>query len=106
MRFANTFDIEQFVSLFNDGSTPNAYQGALVLDRLSGWADANSDGWAYWPKPVRSAARLIEALETLRTAYYRGGFIADISDADLKAALRPVKAFLTRQGVAHEEIIR
>jgi hypothetical protein len=36
----------------------------------------------------------------------RWGEEEDITDAELKAALSPIKAFLTRQGVEHNLIFR
>lgn len=101
MRFANEFDIDTFLRVFDDGSTPNLFRGAVVLNNLADWANDNSDGWAYWPKPCRSANRLIEILEISQKAWFTGGFITDITEADLRMVLRPIKAFLTRCGVDH-----
>jgi hypothetical protein len=33
------------------------------------------------------------------------GTLRDVSDADLKRALTPIKAFLTRQGAEHAEVL-
>ena len=63
------------------------------------WADANSDGWAYWPKPARAARKLQMLLDG------KSCCSPDVSGAELKAALSPVKAFLTRHGVSHEEVL-
>ena len=99
----NGWEIEDAARRFGP-ATPNLAAGAATLYRLRDWTDSNSDGWAYWPKPVRAAARLIGLLEDARLASLRGGWPTDITDAELTAALRPIKAFLTRQGVAYGEL--
>lgn len=116
MNFMNDWDIERAVRLFNDVDSPNLFQGACTLLRLSEWADRNSDGWCYWPKPVRAAASLIDLLERKSRDYRDDGNVSragesdvvwftDATDAELSKALRPIKAFLTRQGVEHHEVI-
>ena len=95
MRFMN----ENAVRRFGD-DTPNLQRAATVLRRLETWTDAHSDGWAYWPKPARAAARLMDALETADRFNP-----ADISAAELTKALAPVKAFLTRQSISHSEVL-
>ena len=103
MRFASTHQIDTYVSVFVDDtraldkqSAPNLARAAVTLHRLASWTNRNSDGWHCWPKPARSASRLIEALDTALTAHYRGQQVVDISAADLRAALTPVKSMLTR----------
>lgn len=98
MRFMNDYDIEQARRRFTGESMPNRLALALIVDHLRDWADYNSDGWAYWPKPVRAAAR---AMEHIDSTTFR--VTEDISDAELRAAVRPIKAFLTRQRVSREE---
>lgn len=110
MKFANEYDINQFLVTFDDEATPNLFRAAVVLNNLADWANENSDGWAYWPKPVRSAARLITLLEDAstaaslgmpaRSAWRTGDFLADVTERDLTVAFAPIKSFLTRQGVA------
>lgn len=65
-----------------------------TLRNLMEWTDRNSDGWPYWPKPVRAAAKLIELIERSHP-YHRPQQEATIEE--YKAALRPIKAFRTRQ---------
>ena len=105
MRFANRWDIENYVETFtNLRETPNLAAAALTLENLADWSDYNSDGWAYWPKPCRSAAKLIETLDT-KFGEYRLADPADITTAELRKLQAPIKAFLTRQGVEHSTII-
>lgn len=108
MRFMNDYDIERALRRYSTGRTPNRLRAAITIARLANWTNRNSDGWAYWPKPCRAAAKIMALLEgtgsttndvldtLLRT---------DATDAELKAALVPVKAFLTRHGVDHAEVI-
>lgn len=108
MRFMNHYDIDIAQRRYSRSTaTPNRYAAALTIAELAGWANRNSDGWAYWPKPCRAAARLMELLEGDGTnAALDHQMDVDATDAEYAAALRPVKAFLTRQGVDHAEILR
>lgn len=105
MRFANEHDITDYVIRFRHDDTPNLFTAANTLYRLMCWTNENSDGWPYWQKPARAAQKLVDLCESV-DRFYRGDPRAtDVSDADLKRALVPVKAFLTRQRVPHQEII-
>lgn len=98
-RFMNDYDIETAVRQHTRDSNPNRLAAALVIRNLAEWADSVSDGWCYWPKPVRAAQRLID-LTDLPT---NRGPHADCTDAELAAAVRPVKALLTRQGASADQ---
>lgn len=95
MKFMNDYDLIIAQRTFgNDvnGATPNRAKAAATLARLADWTNANSDGWAYWPKPARAGAKLmtlVDPVEVLLTE--------DATDAELVAALKPVKSFMTRQ---------
>lgn len=92
----NEWDLEYARRRFGRGSTPNRLALVLVVDALRFWADAHSDGWAYWPKPVRSAAKAIELIESRTNRENDEQERIDITDAEMFAAVRPIKAFLTR----------
>jgi hypothetical protein len=69
-----------------------------TVANVAEWANTHSDGWAYWPKPCRACAKLIELIEGDGT--YRA-----IQEAHLRAtvaayrrALVPIKTFRTRVG--------
>lgn len=96
MRYMNRWDIEGAVSRFEDH--PILGPATKTLQNLERWADENSDGWAYWPKPCRAAAKLIEIIETAHPF----GDGKEPTEAEYKAALRPIKAFRTRQGAEFE----
>ena len=75
-----------------------------TLASLRDAANANSDGWAYWPKPARAGSRLIAFIEGDGLSWdeaHRGSRL-DATPAKLKAALAPIKAFRTRSGIAFE----
>lgn len=101
MRYMNDWDIDQARRRYR--GQPNRLRVIKTVDNLRRWANANSDGWAYWPKPCRAAARAIELITGDGT--YAAFSRPDATDAEVTAALRPIKAFLTRQGVDHADII-
>jgi hypothetical protein len=95
MHFMNEWEVLDAVQRYHDH--PILGPASLTLSHLMGWTNRNSDGWAYWPKPVRAAAKLIEILD--RSPW---GEDPEPTEAEYKAALRPVKAFRTRQGADFE----
>ncbi len=98
MMFLNEYEVDEYLRMFG-GDQPNLQQAAEALNRLMWWADANSDGWAYWPKPARAARKLQMLLDG------KSSCSPDVSGAELKAALTPIKAFLTRQGVDSKGVL-
>lgn len=109
MLFASEHDIHGWQQRFNAATGyPNLGRLADNLDALREWTNDNSDGWAYWIKPRRSASRIIETLHVTASNlrdYRKAGDVVDLTDADVKRLLAPVKAFLTRQGVRHEDVL-
>lgn len=97
MRFMNRWDIENAVDRWQDH--PVLGPASRTIESLANAADANSDGWCYWPKPCRSAAKLIELIEGDGTWEYFQGEREDATLAKLTKALAPVKAFRTRSGI-------
>lgn len=97
MNFMNEHDIDDALQRTRDNRHENLHAAAVALCNLKDWTNSNSDGWAYWPKPVRAASRLIGLLENRHKA-------KDATDEELKWALTPVKSFLTRQGVPHASV--
>lgn len=76
---------------------PVALKGAAILQRLVDWTDSHSDGWSSWPKPGNAASRLMNSLADVRATQYRYPYDTDMTEADLKSGLAPIKSFLTRQ---------
>lgn len=112
MLFMNDYDIDSAVIFWEHTTrreTPQTHRLAEDLRRLANWANQTSDGWAYWPKPCRAAKALQERLQEAERQY-RDGVDLAVIEADSAEArarvLRPIKAFLTRQGVAHSEVLR
>lgn len=103
--FMNEYEITDLKYAFDADEHPNLSRGATVLANLRDWTDRNSDGWPYWSKPSRAANRLMELLNAAQSEYFKGNEVTDCTSADLKAALAPVKRFLTTQDVDHSEVL-
>jgi hypothetical protein len=101
MRFMNDYDL--WTAQQRYAHQPNRTHLVIAVDFLRMWADNNSDGWAYWPKPCRAAAKAMEAItgDGTNQAFRR----PDLTDSEVTAALAPIKAFLTRQGVDWHSVI-
>lgn len=96
MMFMNEHEIEVYLFQFRSGT--NLRIGAGVLYRLMYWTNENSDGWAFWPRPARSAKSLMALI------YKKDHEGQDCTEAELRKACAPIKAFLTRQDVDHTEV--
>lgn len=105
MRYMNEYDIDSALRDYDPAIVPNRAYLALVVDALREWTNRNSDGWAYWPKPARAANRAMELIELTTTQELWRRQEVDATDAEVTAALRPIKALLTRQGVRHEAVL-
>lgn len=109
MYYASEHDIHGWQQRLNAATGyPNLGHLADNLDALRIWTDENSDGWAYWIKPRRAAQRIIETLHITASNlrdYRKAQDVTDLSEADVKRLLAPVKAFLTRQGVDHADVL-
>ena len=107
MLYMNDFDLLMARTRFTRATTPNRLALVMVVDHLATWADENSDGWAYWPKPCRAAAKAMELIQSTTNAANDEQERNDITEAEMLAAVKPIKAFLTRQKVspARKELI-
>lgn len=103
MYFVNEYDVSYWVRRNNRPGfpeQPNVIKATAVLARLIDWTNGHSDGWAYWPLPMKAATRLARELEARFNARgweSREINAEDISDAHLAKLLIPIKAFMTRQ---------
>ena len=102
MRFMNQFDLNNAVIRFTRANKPNRLALAFVVSHLAEWADENSDGWAHWPKPARAADQAMALIESRTSRENDEQERTDITDEQMQAAVRPIKAFLTRQKVSAE----
>lgn len=96
----NEFDIDNAARRF--AAHPALGPAVQTIANLRDCANRNSDGWAYWPKPCRSAARLIELIEGDGTNDYRDNVAPKVTAEDVRKAYRPIKAFLTRSGLTDQ----
>lgn len=100
MKFMNDYDLYFARQRFTASSTPNRLGLTIMVERLAEWADENSDGWPYWSKPAQAAQRAIALIESRTSRENDEQERVDATDAEVAAAVRPVKAFLTRQKVS------
>ena len=100
MRYMAEYQIIEHANNIDADEFPNLARAAHTLRNLMRWTNSNSDGWAYWQKPGRAASKIVDALENY-TAHRYNGTEVDLSDADLRKALAPVKAFMTRYNREH-----
>ena len=105
MRFMNDYDLDSARRRYDPAVTPNRAYLVAAVSALMDWTNRNSDGWAYWPKPVRAAARAMELIASTTTAENTRRETEDATDAETAAAIRVIRSFLTRQGVAHESVL-
>jgi len=101
--FMNDWDIDRAGRRYDRPDTPNLLALALTVRNLQDWANDNSDGWAYWPKPARAASKAMAQLDHLDRR--NGTLDGDLPGPAFKRCLTPIKAFLTRQVVPHNDII-
>lgn len=102
MLFMNDWDLQQARRRFTQDTVPNRLALVMVVDNLREWANENSDGWAYWPLPCRAAKNAMELIQSTAYPEYERRQHEDITDEEMHAAVRPIKAFLTRQKVSAE----
>lgn len=95
----NEYDIEDAANRYG-ADTPNLKRAARTLLNLVNWVNGNSDGWPYWQAPSKAANRLMALIQDQPRWE-----VQEITDAELRKALTPLKSFLTKRGVDHSEII-
>lgn len=84
----------------DEGSRDVLMKAVCLLEDLMNLANAVSDGWAYWNAPCRSAKKLQELIQAGLPSN-RNNFTPPVtSEAQLKKAVSPIKAFMTRN--AHQ----
>lgn len=101
MRFMNSHEIARARQRYAEH--PVLGPATATLANLEAAADANSDGWCYWPKPARAAARLMEMIERDGTSrWIFDDERADATAAELRKAYAPIKSFRTRSGLSFD----
>ena len=89
MLYMNDFDIMQASQRYRNH--PVMSKAVAFLSAYVDQVNANSDGWAYWRRPVDAAARLMEFIQNPGT---------EPTMAQFRKTLTPIKAFYTRHGYA------
>lgn len=74
---------------------PNVRKGVRLLARLMEAVNEQSDGWAYWHAPAKSAEKLMRLLQSTGNLNY--GTSLTISDSALRQAITPIRTMVTRQ---------
>lgn len=102
--FMNDYDIEVALATFTRATCPNLLALTMVVEHLADWTNENSDGWAYWAKPRNAAQNAMVEIDGGLRRHRSFGRVdrVDITDAEMVAAVKPIKAFLTRQKVSAE----
>jgi len=102
--YMNDYDIE--LAKRQLGNDPVLGPAVRFLEAFKEEVDSHSDGWAYWAPPVQAAAKLMTLIQTgeknLRVQHGegRGTDKVPITVQDLAKAMAPIKAFMTRRGLA------
>ena len=102
MKHMNDYDLDFARSRFGRGQTPNRLALVLVIDNLAEETNMVSDGWASWTKPRQSAQQAIGLVESRTNRENDEQEREDITDAQMLAAVKPIKAFLSR----HKDVYR
>lgn len=124
MKFMSEYDIDSAARRFAGMKVhPVLAQAVRQIQILQAYADANSDGWAYWRKPAQAAKKLMAMVEGDREAdsprctdcnvmgSQRHNRFCNRPDAtlpELRRALVPVKALrtrLSREGMPWFEVV-
>lgn len=103
MHFMNDYELHFARLRFTRSNTPNRLALVITVERLAEWANDNSDGWAYWPKPARAAEKAISLIESRTSRENDEQERNDITEAEMLAAVRPIRSFLTRHGARKED---
>lgn len=100
MLYMNEYEVEEECARY--ASHPVLGPATRTLANLVDWTNRNSDGWAYWPKPVRAAKQLQQLIQGKVPESRWDTERADATPDALKAALRPIKTFRTRHSADFE----
>jgi hypothetical protein len=97
MRWMNEYEVNDAVGRYSEH--PVLGPASRTLHNLMVWTNQNSDGWPYWPKPARAAAKLMELMVE---GHDWDPDREDVTREQYLKALQPIKAFRTRQGATFE----
>jgi hypothetical protein len=103
MLYMNEFDIDVARRRFTRANCPNRLALVMVVEHLKDWTGDHGDGWAHWTAPRQAAVKAMKLIQSTTNEQNRLQETHDISDAEVQAAVRPIKAFLTRQKASPEQ---
>jgi hypothetical protein len=90
----NDYDIDMALQRAKPGSFQQ--RAAFFLKEFKEEVDAHSDGWAYWPAPVRAARLMMEiAAERLASSNFNS---PAQQEAQWNKAVGQIRSFYTRVG--------
>lgn len=101
----NESEITDAAHRVDPAETPVLATGILLLTRLVVWTNQNSDGWCYWQKPSNAASKLQGLIESKNPHRMKWDDEPDITEAELRKAITPIKAMLTKHGVDANAIL-
>jgi hypothetical protein len=85
--FMNEWEIEEEMNRYQNH--PVIGKATRFLRAFVNEVNAHSDGWPYWSRPLHAAERLMRLIKD-----------GQATEQDLRKALTPIKAFMTRHGNA------
>lgn len=106
MTWLNEYEVEEAARLFKDH--PVLGPATQTLVNLVDVANRYSDGWPYWKAPSKASAKLQTLIRTEVRQYRLGGRRSEEgvpTAADVKAAYRPIKSFLTRYQFTSDVVV-
>jgi hypothetical protein len=104
--YMNEFDVTSAVITMDTYREGTGWdEAARKLASLVDWTNDNSDGWPYWSKPSTASKKLQHAILSELDSIRRGFTNPDLDPEELGKLLRPVKAFLTRNGADWREVL-
>lgn len=96
MMFLNEFDLARCDRNLDADIVPNRRAVLDVVIRLRDWTNCNSDGWSYWPDPVRASRPAFRLIYGATNAEEDALMLTDCTDAVAKRGLATIKGFCTR----------
>jgi hypothetical protein len=101
LHFMNDYDIEDALRVL--GNDPVLGKAVRFLNEFKDQVNSHSDGWAYWRAPVAACGQLMTLIEQGMNAKRGQSFPETsplINDKSIAKAMGPIKAFMTRKGLA------
>lgn len=100
--FMNEYEIREARERWSTSDHPVMKPATRALYAFMQTVNDNSDGWPYWRPASKAATKLMALVDGDRFDDER----VDATPKALRAALTPIKSFLTRKGLECKEIER